>query len=217
MKRIGRRGSSCWPLVLASSLLAAAADPDGTFRGVELIPVSAPQSWVVATDLNADGLGDVVLLLTSGAGLEVFLGRAGGGFDRQRVAAKFDNPLHASAGRLDGDSHQDLVVGFREGAKVFFGNGDGTFRDGPLLSSIFLGRAVQIAHLDADAHFDILLEDEQAGVIRTFLGDGAGNFTHTNDAPTINEPHDLDVVDLNADGLGACETPCDGGGARRIP
>ena len=174
----------------------------GELGGVESIPLGGPQTWVLTHDWNLDGKPDLLFLLLSGKGIALLLSEPGGGFRQTSIEGDFDNPLHAAAGRIDGDQVDDLVVGFRGGAKVFLSRGDGTFREGPLLPSIFLGRTVAVAHANPnlDDAADVLLGDEQAGVIRVFLGDGGGGFVRRGDSPAGNEPHDFDVTDLNGDG-----------------
>jgi hypothetical protein len=178
-------GLTAW---LGSGLPLPGAEPDGTFRGVELIPVGSPQSWVVARDFNRDGADDFALLLRSGEGIALFVSLEGGGYARRTIEEALDHPLFATAGFVDGDGFYDLVAGFRQGAQVFHGNGDGTFHTGALLPSIFLGRTVVLARVDADEHTDILLGDEQAGAIRVYLGDGAGGFSHRGDCDGSFQP-----------------------------
>jgi hypothetical protein len=67
--------------------------------------------------------------------------------------------------------------------------------------SDFLGRTALIADVDGDENPDVILGDEQAGAVRVYLGDGAGEFSHLGDYGTAFEPHDIDVADLDGDGI----------------
>src|SRR5262245_61824630 len=99
------------------------AEPRGAFRGVEMLPAGDAQTWAVIADLDGDAFADAALLQLSGGGLTVYLNREGG-LERRDTTASFDHPLFVGAGRADGDEHMDLAVGFRQGAAIFFGNGD---------------------------------------------------------------------------------------------
>ena len=174
-----------------------AAEP--AYRGIELVPAGGPQNWVLAHDLDVDGHPDLLFLLATGE-TSVFRGTPDGLVSSTPLPGTFPDALHATAGFIDGDDHPDLVVTTRTGARVLHGNGDATFREGAFLGAIFFGRFAVIARIDSDAHADVAFADEQAGVVRVHLGDGAGIFVHAGDATPGDEPHSLEAADLDADG-----------------
>ena len=191
---------ACLGLGLLAAGLATANEPDGTYRGIRMLPLGSPQAWVAAGDTNADGRDDFVSLPFSGDGVVLFTSQEDGTYASTSLSETFANPLYATLGHADSDAHLDLGVGYREGAQLFHGNGDGTFRRGMLLPSIFLGRTIIMSRVNDDPHPDVLLGDEQAGAIRVFFGDGEGGFEHFRDLPTELEPHDVVADDLNGDG-----------------
>jgi hypothetical protein len=173
---------------------------DGTYRASRLLPLGAGQNFAAGSfDLDLDGREDLVITLRPDEAA-VLLATPAGFAPPVRVPGTHTEPYHAASGFLDADGIPDLAVVSRAGARVLFGDGDGTFREGPLLRSLFFGRIAIIARVDADEHVDILLADEIGGVIRVHAGDGQGGFVHARDVTPGDEPHDLDAADLNGDG-----------------
>ena len=87
---------------------------------------------VLAADFDGDGRLD---LAGSGwgaqGGLRVWLGRAGEGWSA--LAPVAEGPFYAlSAADLDGDGNLDLLAGtYRNGVRLFYGDGKGGFVEGP--------------------------------------------------------------------------------------
>lgn len=177
--------------------------PDGTYHGVELLPAGAPQTWPVVADFNADGRDDVVLVLRTGEGLTLFLSRETGDHERRTVEAEFVNAFHAIAGHIDPDGLLDLIVCEQAGARLFHGDGDGSFReDDQRLPAVFFGRTVALEDLDKDGLPDVVLGDYLAGHVLVFRGSSEGGFLLPGQPSLINsEPHDLDLADFNEDGV----------------
>src|SRR5262249_16950173 len=112
---------------------------DGTFQPQRRFNAVPNADWVVTGDVNGDGKADAIVLenFAGGSGasqLAVLLGRGAGTF----LPPKIDSTVFTDgagplvAGYFNGDGKLDVIVFSKNDsfAQIFFGNGDGTFRDG---------------------------------------------------------------------------------------
>jgi hypothetical protein len=131
---------------------------DGTFRSGATLNVATFPMGLATADFNGDGYADLVYL---GQGqVSIYLGTGDGNF-LPPVQVVSDNFLSEMAvGDFNGDGNADLVVTSSTsdpvGAKILFGNGDGTFRN-PLLINTVHARAIAVADFDQDGLDDIAI------------------------------------------------------------
>ena len=164
---------------------------DGTFRkGVDL-PVGRGTHHVLATDLNHDGLPDLVSVDSMSAcdsetgpgSITVLLGNGDGTFRGTGQPQVGRDPLYAEAADLDGDGHQDLAVanlefspsGLKPNARsltILYGKGNGTFREPVNYETLGGAYTVALGDVDRDGRPDIAITNSSAvgipGVIRLF-------------------------------------------------
>jgi hypothetical protein len=178
-------------MILGSSVLGEAqilriGAPGAGAGAKEDLPGLRPSSYVGAVDVadfNRDGRPDLAvgyLSREAGAwrtGIDVFLARAGGGWDRKGVAEVDGRPWLTAldSGDLDGDGKPDLAATTGEGEIwIFLGKGDGTFsrEQTPEIAphSGCRGYDIQVVNLDAD------LADELVG---EFAGEPSAMFAPT--------------------------------------
>jgi len=106
----------------------------------------------------------------------------------------------------NGDGIPDLIVSSPEGMNVQFGNGDGTFRPGPVSFTSASGSdpGIIAADLNGDGKVDLLQSYYDS--VAVSLGNGDGTFqegsiyTITYD-DGYDESYDLLVGDFNGDGI----------------
>jgi FG-GAP-like repeat len=150
------------------------------------LPGLRPSSYVGAVDvadLNGDGRLDLAVGYLSReagvwrTGIDVFLARTGGGWDRKGVAVVEGRPWLTAldSGDFDGDGKVDLVGATGEGEVwVFLGKGDGSFEreDSPEIpvKAGCRGYDVKLENLDAD------LADE---LVAEFAGEPSAMFAPT--------------------------------------
>ena len=138
MRRVFASPCLALGLFLVHTLLPAAPF-DGTYRASRLIDAGAGQNFAGSFDLDLDGREDIVLTLRSAEAV-VLLATETGFAPPLAVPGMHPEPYHAASGLLDSDGFPDLAVVSRGGARILLGNGDGTFREGAFLRSMFFGR-----------------------------------------------------------------------------
>ena len=98
---------------------------DGTFGAPILYVTEELPDGLMASDLNADGVPDLVAT-SSKAG--VYLGRGDGVFDSPVFYDAGAFPFQVVAGDFNGDGKIDLAVADQNSLAILPGNGDATFQ-----------------------------------------------------------------------------------------
>jgi hypothetical protein len=141
----------------------------------------------------------------------------GGGGGRSVPAIGFSEPvvvaLHGTLavqppvlGHFDADGHLDVAIPSLSDPRVDIGLGlgDGTFDFlAPLTAGVPGGSVelVRTAHLNLDAHTDLVVASREEGLLQTFLGNGDGTFDPVFASPVafVDDVEDIQVGRLDAD------------------
>lgn len=184
---------------------------DGTFAEAITVDVSPGPNGMAAGDFDGDGVTDLAVTLDDAFPGEVaiLLGDGSGNFAVQSPTLVVgDSPLSVAVGDLDGDGEEDLAVPNwgEDTVSVFFGEGDGSFQEGPVLDAGLVPEDVAIADLDGDGIADIVTLDgfgsETAdGLLIVLPGVGDGTFDAIVSFDLGAGPSAVEVGDLDGDGL----------------
>ena len=210
-----------------------ALDPNATSFGPSPeIPVAkgSENATIVAGDFNGDGIPDFAATSANLATqLMVYLGKGDGTFQSGIGSVVTTDPTLVGvngmvAGDFNADGIQDIVVGFGSGLNgggsnviVMLGNGDGTFKQGQVLSVPYVdnGYTTVLSNLvtadyNGDGIQDIAFTNDGAAgtaAIEVFFGAGDGSFTSTptvipniGDSSAPQYPITLATGDVNNDG-----------------
>ncbi len=175
---------------------------------LELVPSST-----TATDLNGDGLPDLVSTNITSNDVSIFLGTGTASFrDGGRLKVSGERPFAAEVTDLDGDGALDLAVvnEVSTDVSVFLGNGDGTFQAERVFGVAFgpfFARGIAAGDFNRDGARDLAVTTFTqvdgvvvGGDVRIFLGDGNGNFFFFNRIPTAPGARAVVVADFFEDG-----------------
>jgi len=146
---------------------------------------NSPIAPIVTTDLNGDGIPDVVMLGSASSGwvLSIFLGRPDGSF-----APRLDYSVQAITGQasftvgdFNGDGKIDVISINSAGASILLGNGDGTLQPPVTLNQNITPNGIYAGAASADFNGDgkpdlLLVAPGTPGTIAVLLGNGDGTF-----------------------------------------
>jgi hypothetical protein len=160
-------------------------------------------------DLTNDGKLDLVMAHgftvpgCFGNKVTVHLGDGAGGFESPgRLFETGGSIAHFAVGDFDEDGTPDLAIPApdQRAIYVFFGNGDGSFRQGPVLpySGPFAGVDIVARDLTGDGHLDLALAT--GNLVQVFFGSGLGSFSAPLSLP-VRDAAGITTGDFNGDGV----------------
>jgi FG-GAP-like repeat/Bacterial Ig-like domain (group 3)/Divergent InlB B-repeat domain/FG-GAP repeat len=203
-------------VITPSGLTVTLLNADGTTLSTSSYPVPGIGPSVLSADFNGDGFMDLAATETDASGqgnVVVLLGKGDGTFG---PATKFPTgsfAFYLATGDFNGDKHADLAVtnepsaiGTAGNVAVLLGKGDGTFS--PAVSypvGEFPGTIV-VADFNGDGKLDLMALDSQMGFgsyvnkVWALLGKGDGTFLPAVSTATGTGSGYLAFTDLNHDG-----------------
>jgi hypothetical protein len=177
---------------------------DGTFQTPSSYIAGTAPRTIVATDLNRDGILDLVVGDDLGNAIYVLIGRGDGTFKPGVPFSTPHEPDSIAVGDVNGDQIPDVLVGGQD-ISVLLGNGDGTLQlaiNSGVLSTFISG--VAVGDFDGDGKLDVAatLPNSRDDETAIFLGNGDGTFhTGTTYNMGINgDPENITVADLRNNG-----------------
>ncbi|MGA9814799.1 MAG: VCBS repeat-containing protein [Terriglobales bacterium] len=211
---------------LLATLLPAISSAQVSFTATAY-PSNAGASSIVSGDFNNDGIIDLV---SGGASLSFYKGLGSGKYAAPVTQSYSVDQLAAADFNRDG--RLDLVgVG---PLTILLGNGNGTFKQGSVISTIGNPTYVTLADFNGDHIPDMAVSidlETGAGATQLFLGRGDGKFTESSQLPfggkqivagdfnadghqdiaVLNVPPDDELVMFLGNGDGTFQAPLEGG------
>ncbi len=194
--------------------LGTAGVGNGTFAAPVSVPTGANPNSLAFTDVDDDGILDVVVGLDAQTDLAIHrgLGTAGVGDGTLDAATFVPLPMAARSvaiADLDEDGYEDLIaVGGGSGLAIARGQGlsgigDGTFAAATLISVTTSPAVVQVVDLNEDGIWDLAIG---ASSLRVLLGNGTAGKGDGTFGPVVtysvgSTPSSIAAGDLNGDGI----------------
>jgi FG-GAP-like repeat len=205
-------------LFVLLSLKLAGATAKIAFNSEQNYTVGTNPVWVVTGDFDNDGKRDIAVVNRGDAsvgdpgGVSILLGNGNGTFQPAKKIAIGKNCTGAVAGNFDGDGNDDLAL-VRPGdasinddgdVTIFLGNGDGTFRQGQVLTP---GKNPSSGHfsiaavdLNNDQLLDLVVANSGDNTFSVMLGNGNGTFQSPVVYSLSEQPESIFVADLAGNG-----------------
>ena len=184
------------------------ANGDGTFRGSGDFAAGKVPRGLAAADVNADGKADLAIAGGQKNTLEILLGDGTGSGEIKSYPARIA-PFNVAIADLNGDRHLDVAVANESNiavlkdkgeVSVFFGDGRGAFRSGPVLVAGSNPADIKAADLNGDGRADLAVVNWDSRDVSLFFTQADGGFSA---ASTVQyggaAAYTLAVTDLDGD------------------
>ncbi len=162
---------------------------------------------ILAVDLNGDRTLDLATVTRTSDDLHVLIGQGDGTFIPQPAYPVGDTPETLTAADLNGDGNLDLAISSdgQLAIDIMFGTPGGLF-SGPFRVNLGVRpTAVRSGDLDGDGDVDLAVSIDDgpadADEVRILLNQGDGSFLLQAIHPVGRDPEDLEIADLNGDGI----------------
>jgi len=213
-----RKNGLCIATLSIFLLLGRFAHGAVSFRSVQNYPVGTNPAAVAVGDFNHDGKRDLAVInygdptAANNGGVSILFGNGDGTFQAAKNVAIGKNCKSIVAGDFNGDGDDDLAL-VRPGdatvnddgdVTIFLGNGDGTFRQGQVLTpgknpSIFRGAIIAL-DLNGDQRIDLVVANAGDQTFSVLLGNGDGTFQSPVAYNVASSPSSVLAVDLAGNG-----------------
>ena len=162
---------------------------------------------VVAGDINADGLIDILTANREGRSISIFTGNGDGTLTPISSISTELGATSLTLADFNSDEHADIAVTVcnygctKNAIKIYHGSGNGEFQEAMFIEASGVPYNIETGDFDADNIIDFAASDASEHRIQLYLS--AGNHEHyeTKFLPTGERPIAFAVGDLNNDNI----------------
>ncbi len=166
-------------------------------------PFASPEG-IITTDLNRDGILDLVTGNYNSDEVSILLGNGDGSFGTASTISAGDGSSRVTTGDFDGDGIMDLATANVNAGNVsvLLGNGDGTF-DTPDIFGVGTGPlTITLGDFNGDDNLDLVTSNIISNNVSILIGNGNGTFGFNDDYSVLGSaPYGASTGDYNGDGI----------------
>ncbi|MEQ9309336.1 MAG: FG-GAP-like repeat-containing protein [Balneolaceae bacterium] len=174
----------------------------GTFEKSASLDQSFTSSKTMVSDMNNDGLNDIIMLNRGNYSISVRLADSDSTFLEPDDFTAGDSPTSFAIADIDGDGDEDILVTDDDSSvlKVMYNDGDGEFENSTSYSLNDYSYSVTSGDLDHDGDLDVVVGLN--GNISVLINDGTGTLSSPIDYSTneSEEVTEVKAVDIDGDG-----------------
>jgi len=183
---------------------------DGTFKPASSYPVGKRPDSAAVADFNHDGNPDLVVADEMSDTVSVLLGNGDGTFQSAVSFSVPQNPTFVAVGDFNNDGKIDIATvngsdasGYCDCVAVLLGNGDGTFQEPPIITSLAAPptSAFGVGRFSPSGNLDIAVSEESefTSQVEILIGNGDGTFRSGSTYEVGSGPGAVAIADFNGD------------------
>ena len=173
----------CWPILMVTGIWTSPPrrdanrvsvlinNGDGTFQpSFNYLTGLSPRS-IAVTDLNSDGLADLVTANYRGTSVSALLGNGNGTFQKTVTYGTGSFPFAITTADFNNDTHPDVIVADQHGnaVSILFGTQRGILANNSGFLTAMAPGSVAVGDLNGDGQSDIVTSDFNGGNIGVLL------------------------------------------------
>ena len=177
---------------------------DGLFKLKTDVKVGRLPIAVAAGDFNNDGKTDLAVTLRFNK-LIILLGVGDGTFKLAEVYQAGPTPAYIAIDDYNNDGNQDIAMALNadkvKHAKLFLGNGDGTFMPPEKIIGGNQSSFIVRHDMNLDGNADLIASSPMKDSLSIYMGDGKGEFFKLEDFAGEKGPHNIVAGDFTGDNI----------------
>jgi hypothetical protein len=194
----------------SSNVQVLLGNGDGTFKTAVNYRVGESPNSVAVSDLDGDGNLDIAVADSARDAVSVLLGNGDGTFKPSVSFPVPQNPMFLALGDFNHDGKVDIATvnssdatGYCDCVAVLLGNGDGTFQEPPIITSLAAPptAAFGVGRFSVTGNLDLAVSEESefSSQVEILVGNGDGSF-HSGSIYEVGAgPGTVAVADFNGD------------------
>ena len=164
--------------------------------------LSGGATSLIMTDVNGDGIGDLIVGYSAGSAISVLIGTADGHFLARSDSSITSAADHVVATKLGGSNNIDLIgSSSTTNAIVLFHGNPGVALGNPVAFPVGLSpTGIAVGDLNGDGHPDLVTANTVDNTVSVLLGSSNGNYGSRTDFSVGTSPRRVRLADFNDDG-----------------
>jgi hypothetical protein len=175
-----------------------AATPIFEFNSATYNVGSNPR-FVATSDLNGDGILDLIVANDTSGDLSVLMGNPDGTFQSPVTYSYGTRPFWIVAADFNGDGMTDVAVSGGGGIVIYLNVGNGTLFESSVYLVSSFAPSLAVADINGDGRLDLVWSGYNNDTANVMLGKGDGTFQPSLSYPTGRAPEGIVTGDFNND------------------